>query len=359
MRLGHNEYRINYALLAPALALLVIGLMFVYSASSGYSHNFFPRQLLWVSAGLACAIVTALLNSRVYRSYAAPIFLAALTALLLVLIFGEEVHGARSWIGAGSVRIQPSEFSKIALILIFGRYLSEFEEHRYDARYYAMSFALLFLPLALILLQPDLGTAVILVPIVLVMFYVSGTRQSLLALTFLAGVACLPLVWALLKPYQKIRFLITWHPETQASKFGYQAIQSKIAVGSGLLAGRGYLHSLQSQLKFLPERHTDFVYSVIGEEWGFAGCVTVLALYLVMILSGLYIARQAKSVFGEVVAVGITALFATHVFMNIGMAIGLMPIIGIPLPLLSYGGSAMLTALIALGLLQSIYAYDT
>lgn len=358
MKLRHIEYKVCYALWIPALMLVAIGLLFVYSASAGYARNYMPRQAVWVAAGIALAIPAALVNGRVYRHSAAPVFLASILSLVLVLVTGQVRHGARSWLGWGGLGIQPSEFAKLALILVCGRYLSDFEEHRYDFRYYAVSFALLFVPLLLILAQPDLGTALVFFPVVLAMFYVSGTRQSMLAATLLAGAACFPLMWQFLKPHQKMRIVLTWHPELKPDTYGYQAIQSKIAIGSGLVFGRGYLHSLQSKLRFLPERHTDFIFSVVGEEWGFAGCVLVLLLYLALIFAGLYIARRAKTVFGEVVAVGITVLFATHVLLNLGMVMGLTPIIGLPLPLLSYGGSAMVTSLLALGILQSIYAYE-
>jgi rod shape determining protein RodA len=356
MKLGRSQYRIAYGLLIPAATLMVVGLMFVHSASAGYARNYLPRQATWLLLGVMLAVPVALINYREYRNYALPLFIAAVLGLVAVLLFGREVNGARSWLGFGGMGIQPSEFAKLAVILMFGRYLADFEEHRYDPIYFLISFVILFIPLVLILLQPDLGTALVFVPVVLAMFYVSGTRQGLIAIVLVAGTSCLPLLWRFLSMRQKQRILLTWNPEQDPWHYGYQAIQSRIAVGSGLLTGRGFMQSIQSKLNFLPERHTDFVFSVVGEEWGFLGSAAVLALYAWLVFAGLTIARQAKDVFGEVVAVGIAVLFGTHIILNVGMAVGLLPIIGLPLPLLSYGGSSLLTSCLALGVLQSIHA---
>jgi len=314
-----------------------------------------PRQLLWVIIGLSLAFLFAIIRLQEYKSYAAIIFTLSVLSLILVLIMGKEKNGATSWLGIGGLGIQPSEFAKIAVILIFGRFLSDFEEHRYDVRYYLMSFILLIIPLALILLQPDLGTALVFVPVVLAMFFISGTNLAIVATTFLGGLATIPMLIPFLGHWRIERIKLTWFPERDPFHFGYQAIQSKIAVGSGLLTGRGFLKSLQSKLNFLPERHTDFIFSVIGEEWGFVGGITILLLFFMLIFTALFISIRAKDVFGQVVAAGIAIMFATHVLINLGMAVSLMPIIGVPLPLVSYGGSSMLTALMSVGILQSIY----
>ena len=359
MKLLPAQYRFCYAVWIPAIALLIIGLLFVYSASSGYSRNYMDRQLIWAVIGLSIALPVALIPYREYHNYAAPIYIFALLTLVAVLVIGVERNNARSWLGIGSMGIQPSEFAKIAVILIFGRYLSDFEEHRYDIRFYFMSFGLLAVPLMLIVLQPDLGTAIIFLPVVMAMFYITGTRKSLITTTFLGVLGMFPVMWYLfLKDHQKQRILLTWKPEIDPTGFGWQGVQSKIAIGSGGLTGKGFMQSVQSRLNFLPERHTDFVFSVIGEEWGFIGCIIVILLFIALIFGALYVARRARDVFGEAVAVGIAVLIATQVIMNIGMTVCLLPIIGIPLPLLSYGGSSMLTALIAVGILQSIYGYS-
>lgn len=308
--------------------------------------------------GFVLALGVSCVHYREFRALAAPIYILSLISLVVVLLFGQVVNGQKAWLGIGGFGIQPSEFTKLAVIVIFGRYLADFEEHRYDIRYYVFSFFLLFVPLGLIMLQPDLGTALTFFPFVLAMFYVSGTRQSLLSLTLLSGVSLFPLLWQFLNNIQRQRILLTWTPERDPFRFGYQAIQSKIAVGSGLFSGRGYMQSLQSRLNFLPERHTDFIYSVIAEEWGFVGSVAILILFCLLIFGALSVARSARDTFGEVVAVGIAILLFTHVIMNVGMTLGLMPIIGVPLPFVSYGGSAMFMFMIAIGLLQSIYAHS-
>ncbi len=358
MRPSRTQYHICYALWIPALVLLAIGLLSVYSASAGYSRNYMPRQLTWVILGLCAAVPVAWIRYHEYRNYAAIVFILSILSLITVLIIGTERNGAKSWLGFGGLGIQPSEFAKIAVILVFGRFLADFEEHRYNFRYYLVSLILLIIPLALILLQPDLGTALVFFPVVFAMFYVSGTNKTIMATTFFGGLAALPLLIPFLGPARIERIKLTWHPENDPWRFGYQAIQSKIALGSGLLTGRGFLESLQSKLNFLPERHTDFIFSVVGEEWGFVGCVLVVLMYALLIFTALLVARRAKDVFGQVVAVGIAVMFATHVLMNLGMAVGLLPIIGLPLPLISYGGSAIITSLLSLAILQSIYAYS-
>jgi len=355
MKFNRPNYKICAPLWLTVFALLIIGLMFVYSASIGYKTNYMPRQLLWVVIGLILATTCALIRIQEYKSYAIVIFTLSVLSLLLVLIIGKERNGAKSWLGFGGLGIQPSEFAKIAVILIFGRFLSDFEEHRYDVKYYLMSFILLIIPLGLILLQPDLGTAIVFIPVVLVMFFVSGTNIGIIATTFLGGLLVIPAMIPFLGHWRIERIKLTWFPERDPWHYGYQAIQSKIAIGSGLLTGRGFLKSLQSKLNFLPERHTDFIFSVIGEEWGFIGSALVLILFFLLITIALYISKRSKDVFGQVVAAGIAIMFATHVIMNLGMAVSLMPIIGVPLPLISYGGSSMLTALISVGILQSIY----
>jgi rod shape determining protein RodA len=191
------------------------------------------------------------------------------------------------------------------------------------------------------------------------MFYVSGTRPLLLGTTLLAGIAGVPALWLFMSERQKLRILYAWHPELQPFGIGFQALQSKIAVGSGMLSGRGLLHSIQSRLNFLPERHTDFIFSVLGEEWGFVGSVCVIGLFVWLIATALRISYHANDSFGRVVAVGIATLYSVHAILNIGMALGLLPIIGLPLPFVSYGGSAMITALAAAGLLQAVFLEST
>jgi len=355
MKPSRLRYQVCYPLWLATFCLLIIGLIAVYSASVGYYKNYMPRQLMWVGIGIAIAIPTAWIHFREYRNLAAPIFVLSVLSLVAVLIFGTERNSAKSWLGFGSLGIQPSELAKIAVILIFGRFLADFEEHRYEWKYYLVSFVLLIIPLFLIILQPDLGTALIFIPVVFAMFFVSGTNKSIMATTFFGGIAGTLAIIPFLGSWRLKRIKLAWTPEEDPFRFGYQAVQSKIAIGSGGFSGRGFLEGLQTKLNFLPERHTDFVYSVIGEEWGLVGCLVVVALYLTLIMSAIFIASRAKDVFGEVVAIGIAVMFATHFLMNIGMTIGLLPVIGVPLPLISYGGSAMLTSLLAIGLLQSIY----
>ncbi|MBO7436015.1 rod shape-determining protein RodA [bacterium] len=355
-----RHYHICYFLWIPAILLGIAGVLAIYSASLGYHSDYVSRQLLWLAMGLLLAVGVSLIPHLFFHHYAAIIYGFSLLSLLAVLIFGQERNGAKAWLGFGSFGIQPSEFTKIAVIFLFGRYFADFEEHRYSWKYYLMSFGILAIPMALILLQPDLGTMLTFFPVVVAMFLVTGTKLSLLLTTFLGVLAAFPPVWMfLLKNHQKQRFLLTWHPERDPWGFGYQALMSKLTLGSGMLFGRGYGESRMSKLNFLPERHTDFIFSVFGEEWGFVGSVLLLCLYFFLILAALRIARGAKDLFGVTVATGIAVLIATHVIMNVGMCTGMMPVIGVPLPLFSYGGSSLLCTMISLGVLQSIYADST
>ncbi len=352
-----RHYHICYFLWIPAVLLCVTGVLAIYSASLGYHSDYVSRQLMWLLIGIALAASVSLIPYLFFHHYATIIYAVSLLSLLLVLIIGQERNGAKAWLGFGSFGIQPSEFCKIAVIFLFGRYFADFEEHRYSWKYYLMSFGILAIPMALILLQPDLGTMLTFFPVVVAMFLVTGTKLSLLLTTFLGVVAAFPPVWMfLLKNYQKQRFLLTWHPERDPWGYGYHALMSKLTLGSGMLFGRGYGESRMSKLNFLPERHTDFIFSVFGEEWGFIGSALLLCLYFFLILAALRIARGARDLFGVTVATGIAVLIATHVIMNVGMCTGMMPVIGVPLPLFSYGGSSLLCTMIALGVLQSIYA---
>lgn len=352
-----RHYKICLSLWLPAICLSVCGLMAIYSATQGFQTDYLSRQLFWLLIGLLLAVVAALVPHLSYHHYSAPIYIFSLLTLLAVLVVGQERNGAKAWLGFGSMGIQPSEFAKLAVIFLFGRYFADFEEHRTVWKYYLLSFIILALPMALILLQPDLGTLLTFFPVVVAMFLVTGTRLTLLFTTFLGAAAAFPPVWMfLLKHHQKQRFLLTWHPERDPWGYGYQALMSKLTVGSGQLFGRGYGESRMSKLNFLPERHTDFIFSIFGEEWGFVGCILLLALYFFLISAALRIAKNAPDLFGTTVATGIAVLLATHVAMNIGMCTGLMPVIGVPLPLFSYGGSSLMCTMIALGVLQSIYA---
>ncbi len=350
----------SWGITACACALIALGLLFIYSGSYQMGKDagsvYVMRQAAW---GLAGILVAGLLVMLDYRKLAASAFLiygVFIVLLILLLFTSDPRRGARSWFSVGAFAVQPSEFVKIALILALAKYLSREDIPRRSASFLGGALLIAAVPIALILKEPDLGTALVFIPVIFAMLVTAGARGVYLSGMVMAGVFSLPAGWLFLKPYQKLRIKVFLDPQLDPLRSGYNAIQSLIAVGGGGLRGQGWLHGTQTHLRFLPERHTDFIFCVLAEEAGFMGCVLLLALYAVIILSGLRIAEQARDEFGKLAAVGITVLLAAHVVVNIGMTIGLLPITGLPLPLVSYGGSSLLSICMCLGILQSISA---
>jgi rod shape determining protein RodA len=350
----------SWAITACACAIIALGLLFIYSGSYGMGKDaggtYVTRQAVWAVAGV---IVAALLVSLDYRRLSVSAFMiyGVFIVLLVVLLFTSDPRrGARSWFSVGAFAVQPSEFAKIALILALAKYLSREDIPRRSVSYLGGALILAAVPIALILKEPDLGTAMVFTPVIFAMLVVAGARGAYLTGILMTGVLSLPLGWLFLKPYQRLRIKVFLDPQLDPLRSGYNAIQSLIAVGGGGISGQGWLNGTQTHLRFLPERHTDFIFCVLAEEAGFMGCAVLLALYAVILLNGLRIAEQARDEFGKLVAVGITVLLAAHVVINIGMTIGLLPITGLPLPLMSYGGSSLMSSCICLGILQSIGA---
>ncbi|MDP8248170.1 MAG: rod shape-determining protein RodA [Candidatus Tritonobacter lacicola] len=355
--------RYDYAIPVCAGLLIVFGLMFIHSASCSESapSPYIGKQLLWAAIGLLGLLILAHLDYRHIGTLAPFLYAAALVLLVAVLYLSAPLRGARSWLSLGPVSFQPSEFAKLAIIAVLAKFLSGFHRHRERLWFMAVPLLIVLLPVFLILEQPDLGSALILMPVLFSMLYVSGVKPRYLAFVFLLALLSLPVLWMFLRPYQQARLRIFINPGLDPMGLGYNAIQSKVAVGSGGFFGNGWLHGAQTHLKFLPERHTDFIFSVIGEEWGFAGGVVVIGLFMIIIFRGFGIAAQARDPFGRLLAVGVVVMLAAYVMINAGMTIGLMPITGLPFPLVSYGGSSLITALLSIGVLEGVrakrYAY--
>jgi rod shape determining protein RodA len=351
---------INWVILSAALLIVALGAFFIYSGSYRLSYdtgvNYVEKQLLWSVFGILTACFFAAFDYRKFSYMAFVIYGLTVLMLILVLLAADPRRGARSWLSVGGFSVQPSEFAKIAIILALAKYLSGDYVRRNSFAYILWAVIIAGIPMLLILKQPDLGTAIVLLPVLAVMLVAAGARVTILFYLTAAGLMSAPLTWFFLKPYQQLRIKAFLNPQLDPLRSGYNAIQSQIAVGSGGLLGQGWLHGMQTHLRFLPERHTDFIFSVLGEETGFLGCLLLFVLYMIIIISGFNIAEQAKDSFGKLVAVGVTVLIAAHAIINIGMTIGLLPITGIPLPLMSYGGSSMLTMFICLGLVESVYA---
>jgi rod shape determining protein RodA len=274
--------------------------------------------------------------------------------LVLVLVLGRARLGAQRWFNVGGVAIQPSEFCKLIYVIMMASYLGHSREHLSELKGFFVPVLLTVPPFVLILLQPDLGTALVLVPVFFAMLFIAGTRMRYLIVTGVGGILFSPVFWHFLRDYQKKRLLVFLNPDMDPLGAGYTIIQSKIAIGSGGLFGKGWLSGTQNMLNFLPERHTDFIFSVIGEEWGFMGAVMLITLYFILLKRAVMIVERTTDIYGRLLGVGIITMLGFQVFVNVAMTIGMMPVVGIPLPLISYGGSSLWTTIIAIALLLNV-----
>jgi len=356
MRAIRGFRHFDWLIFASAAGLALAGLLLVYSASSnmpGFSHLMY-KQLLWLAFGVLALLLFYVIDYQSLVHFSYPM-LALVTLLLLALdFFGHGSRGSTRWFNLGFFHLQPSELAKLALVLALARWGSE---HSREARSFTGLVPPLFLTaciMALVLRQPDLGTTLVLWAVALGMLYVAGARLWHLVSINLALAALLPVAWGFLKDYQKRRWLSFLNPESDALGAGYNAIQSKIAIGSGGLWGKGFMQGTQSQLNFVPMHHTDFVFSVLAEEWGLFGCLAVFLLYMILLLQIAKIAAKARDPKGALVCGGVVAMLGAQVFINAGMTSGLLPVTGITLPLLSYGGSSVLTVMVSLGVVLNI-----
>jgi len=346
---------LDWGILLSSAAILCLGLMSVYSSTQAFGHAIFFRQLLWVGVGSVFLVAAFAVDYRHLLYSAWPFYGIVVISLLCVFVIGREVSGARRWIVLGPVSMQPSELAKV-LVVVWMAYWAEKKRHisLHGLRELVFPACVISLPVLLILLQPDLGTAGIVSFIACAMFLILGINRTTLVTLMGLFLACLPAVWFVLRDYQRMRVLTFLDPSRDPLGSGYHAIQSKIAVGSGGLLGKGFMHGTQTQLNFLPEHHTDFIFSVVAEEWGFAGSIVLLALYLVLITKILNVGLKAKDRFGALLCFGIAAYFTLHVFINISMAVGIFPVVGVPLPFVSYGGTFMLINLVCVGLVLNV-----
>jgi rod shape determining protein RodA len=304
------------------------------------------------------AIMTGLVivDYRWFRRLAWPLYGILILALIGLLIRGEAIKGARSWYDLGPVSLQPSEPGKIIVALALARYLSARSGRFRSLRHTIVPIAIAGLPMALILAQPDLGTAMVLAPLAGSMFWAAGLRKWVVALFVLAGIAVAAAGYPHLKPYQKERIMTFLNPEADPRGKGYNIIQAQTALGSGQILGKGWGRGTQTAFKFLPEYRTDFIFPTVGEQFGFVGCAAVLGLLTLLILRMTWLATKAQNMFGVLLTTGLAAALSTHIILNIGMTVGLLPVTGLPLPFFSYGGSFMLTCLSAVGLAVSVGA---
>ncbi len=347
----------DWVLLLTVLFLAGIGIVNLYSSTASWhaATPIYLKQLLWLGGGVIIALTICLFDYRHLEHFAVHCYLVSVALLIFVLTMGKTTMGATRWIDLGLFNLQPSEVIKLAVILIFARIFTHSASPSGYGFFELWKPALwLLLPVVLILKQPDLGTATMVIFIAVTMLLFAGLHRGTMVVLTLLALLIAVAGWFGLHDYQRARIRTFLHPEADPLGSGYHIIQSKIAVGSGGFLGKGFLQGTQSQLSFLPERHTDFAFSVFAEEWGFAGCCLLLLLYLFLIVWGLYVARRAADQFGMFLALGVTAMIFWHIVVNLGMVIGLLPVVGVPLPLFSYGGTSMVTTMIGVGLLMNI-----
>jgi rod shape determining protein RodA len=347
-------------LISLVFVLMVIGIINLYSATvtmPGEGIQFYQRQVVWFGIGILFSLAVFLFDYRYYEEFAYPFYLLVLVVVVCVLIYGLVVGGGQRWIKLGFFYFQPSEVMKIALILALARYFAQHDRKEgYRLRDLFIPVAITLVPALLIVKQPDLGTAMVLLLIFFsIVLFVKIRFQSLFILGMTIMLAT-PFFWLALKDYQRTRIYTLLNPSLDPLGAGYHIIQSKIAIGSGGIWGKGFLQGTQCKLHFLPEHHTDFIFAVLGEEWGFIGCGVVLTLYLLLILWGITKGVRTQDRFGAIVAFGVTAMIFWHVVINVGMVLGIMPVVGLPLPFLSYGGSSAVVMLIGVGLLLNVRA---
>ena len=358
LSLTYKLKRINYGLIILVTACCSIGFAMLYSAAGGDIEPWAQRHLIRYFVGLLGIIILGLINIRLFFKGAYIFYGVSLMLLVFVELAGEVGMGAQRWIDFGVIRLQPSELMKISVVIVLARYfhIRSFQEIG-NPLHLAIPAFLILVPVALVIKQPDLGTAIMMALSGLVIFFIAGVRMWKFILLFLGGVALVPIIWQFLLEYQKKRILTFLSPEIDPLGAGYHLMQSKIALGSGGLYGKGFIQGSQSHLNFLPEIQTDFIFTMLAEEFGLLGGLVVLLLFFLISCYGLILSFFMASKFARFLTIGMITTLFLYVFINIGMVMGLMPIVGVPLPFISYGGSALLTSMTAIGLIISCHVH--
>jgi rod shape determining protein RodA len=346
---------IDGTLLGIVLALLAVGVLVLVSASN-LSATRVTGQLANMLIALGVLWLFANISPHFLMRLALPLYVVGVLLLIAVALYGDVIQGARRWLDLGITRVQPSEFMKIAVPLAMAWYFHRHEKTLRLANY-AVAAVMLIVPVALIARQPDLGTAVLIAAAGFFVLFLAGLSWRVIAGVAIAGAAALPLVWSALRDYQRQRILTLFDPAQDPLGTGYHTIQSMIAVGSGGWFGKGWLNGSQTHLDFIPERTTDFVFAVFAEEFGLLGCVALLALYLAAISRGMLITANAPTMFARLLCGAITLTFFTYAFVNMGMVSGILPVVGVPLPFISYGGTALVSICLGIGILMSVNAH--
>lgn len=354
----------DWLLFIIVIVLAVIGLVLIYSAtfriSIYHEINFFERQVIWISIGILIMVVVSRIDYHFWGRISYILYIAGIFFLLMVLVRGRIILGAQRWLEIKlpaallQIGFQPSELIKIFIVMALARMAID-NIYKVDSwNTLSKGLCLVAIPVLLILKQPDLGTSMVNFVVGISIFYLIGISLRKIIAIISIGALSSPIIWFLLKDYQKERIAIFLNPYSDPLGSGYSMIQSRLAIGAGGLLGKGWLSGMQTQLDFVPEHHTDFIFAVLAEEWGYIGCIFILSLYIILILRIFYIALQSKDRFGMFLCAGFGLIFAFHVVINIGVVIGLFPITGLPLPFLSYGGSSLISFMLAIGIVQNI-----
>jgi len=359
-QLSFNEKlgALNWPFLALVTAVSGIGVAALYSVSGGSFDPWAERQIYRFCFGMALLLMVALTDITVWMRAAFPLYVAALLMLVAVPVIGLETGGAKRWLGYGEWSFQPAELMKIALVLALARYYHWLGPRRISNPVaLLLPLAMIAGPVALVIAQPDLGTAVLFAVVGVGLLFLAGVNWFYFLAGLIGVLSAVPFLWQRLHDYQKARILTFVDPDRDPLGAGYHILQSKIALGAGGVSGKGFMQGTQSQLNFLPEKHTDFIFTMFAEEMGFIGAMSLLALYLLMMLFILYMTLRSKSTFGRLLASGIGITLFVYIFINVAMVMGLVPVVGVPLPLVSYGGTSMLTVMFGLGLVLNVHLH--
>lgn len=358
MSLRQKIWQLNWGLVLLVCLVAGIGFAMLYSAANGSFHPWASAQMMRFGLGFAIMIVAALVDIRVWFRYAYLIYFGCFALLVAVEIMGDIGMGAQRWIDLGFVRLQPSEMMKVALVLALARYFHGLSmEDVGRPLLLLLPLAMVMAPAGLVLKQPDLGTSGMLILASGAVFFSAGVRWWKFALLIVAGLASGPVAWGFLHDYQKARVLTFLNPENDPLGAGYHTLQAMIGFGSGAITGKGFMQGTQSHLNFLPEKQTDFIFTMLAEEFGLVGSLTLLVLYLLLLVYGYAIAFRARNQFARLLALGLTTNLFLYVFINMAMVMGMFPVVGVPLPLVSYGGTVLLTIMGSMGLIMSCYIH--
>ena len=356
MTIREKLYNISFSYVMFIVILAAIGIVMLYSAANGNWSPWAINQLIRFGMGFAVMIVLALTDIKLLLRYAYIFYFITLILLVVVEVAGHTGMGATRWINLGFIKLQPSEFMKIAMVLVLARYFHTSSLQSIESvRGIIPPLLMAIFPAFLIVLQPDLGTALMLIFTTAAMFFAVGVQIWKFVVVFIGGLVTIPLAWHFLHDYQQNRVLTFLNPERDPLGAGYHIIQSKIALGSGGVFGKGFLKGSQSHLNFLPEKHTDFIFTMLSEEFGLVGAVLVVILNILILAYSYSFALKSTSYFGKLLAIGLATNYFMYVFINIAMVLGLLPVVGIPLPLISYGGTVMLSIMASFGIILCVH----